>query len=523
MLLCLFCSFGLYEIVVFYYIMCKRPSAEVVCSEAAQKDDGGVEVAIDSPLPKASPDQSPTNPSAVVVEIPTRNQCDGDHDSGVAAGFEGHLSRTTSRDPLSSNFSSSQSLRSLDEENVQGSIEVLPRSPSHAATKQRTSSSSSGFLPRRMDALEGIRFVASIHIVLFHFYTFNDKQVECLPCRLGNYWVPVFFVLTGLVSYKSCARKDTPYGGLRLLERRVKILYPIIFVSCAIAYFSKMSVGRYVGSITVQRILLLISTYTPPFSDVGILNGPLWYISALTAYWVCLPHWCCAAKRADTRGIVAMVILVYFGSLVPQIAYFGVLGLDLQKDGAHNLRGMMSFSPYSNWFHVPMGVLLAAVLDKYDGSIDNAWGRVRRLVERFGASFGVLLLALFFGLYEFKDYNDNNLVDWHHYMISGPYLYPVLFFLFVGCSKLLDPTARALKLIGRLGKYSLPIYLLHFPILGFLQTTANCPACMREGKIGERYLIWLLFPPCLTVASILGVVLQDRWSAYCTPPRPLKK
>ena len=360
-------------------------------------------------------------------------------------------------------------------------------------------------LPRRMDPIEGLRIIGAVHIVLFHFYTFENQKRTCLPCKLGNYWVHVYFMITGFVSYKSCARSDRASGGLRLLERRLKSLYPIVFISYLITYVGKAIQGRWVTSITTQRLLFLVSTFTPPFAEARELNGPAWFIGTLTLYWIALPHWCMAAKRASLRGLAAMALVVYAASFAPHIAWYGILGLDSSRDGDTSiLQGMITFSPYTNWTHVPMGVLLAAALDRF------RLGRAREFLEQFGASAGGLALLLFVSLYRQQH---RHTLDLYRMLINGPFSYPVLIVLFVGCSQERDPSARALKFIGRWGRFALPLYILHFPINDFLRDACGCPECVHSGAFYD----FLLLPVCLVVGTYLGAKFQDRWNAYIAP------
>ena len=362
-------------------------------------------------------------------------------------------------------------------------------------------------LPRRMDAIEGLRIVGAIHIVLFHFYTFENQTRTCLPCKLGNYWVHVYFMITGFVSYKSCARTDSASGGLRLLERRLKSLYPIVFISYLITYVGKAMSNTWVTSITTQRLLFLVSTFTPPFNEASELNGPAWFIGTLTLYWLALPHWCIAAKRASLTGLATMAFIVYAASFAPHIAWYGILGLDSSKSGDTSvLQGMITFSPYTNWTHVPMGVILAAALDRF------RFGKLREFLEQCGASVGGIALLLFVSLYRQKD---QNTLDLYRMLINGPFSYPVLIILFVGCSQERDPVSKVFKFFGRWGRFSLPLYILHFPINNFLRDGCNCPSCVSDGAFYD----FLLLPVCLVIGSYLGAKFQDRWNAYIAPKK----
>ena len=187
-----------------------------------------------------------------------------------------------------------------------------------------------GHLPRQMPAVEGLRIIGAVHIVAFHFYLFEHKETQCLPCRLGEWWVHIFFVITGLVSYRSASRQKTTadahaFGGLRLLERRLKHIYPITFISFVIMYFVRMYNDAYVTSVSVLRVLMLSSSWTPPFHDSSVLNGPAWYISNLVPFWLLLPHWARALRRASRKCLFLMLAVLYVGSFAPFVTRYMVI------------------------------------------------------------------------------------------------------------------------------------------------------------------------------------------------------
>lgn len=206
-------------------------------------------------------------------------------------------------------------------------VEADAPKASHAAPRYTT-----GHLPRLMPAVEGLRIIGAIHIVAFHFYLFDNSPTQCLPCRLGEWWVHIFFVITGIVSYRSCSRQTTTrdrhaFGGLRLLERRLKHIYPIVFISFVIVYFVKMYTDVYVTSVTTLRVLMLSSSWSPPFEDSAALNGPAWYISNLVLFWPCLPHWAHAVRRASRRALFLMLATLYAGSFAPFVTRYLIINV----------------------------------------------------------------------------------------------------------------------------------------------------------------------------------------------------
>ena len=417
----------------------------------------------------------------------------------------------TENENIEKDATDSKGLRNSNAEDTSISIrheQVLVRTETNI--NHELCSEFTDLLPKRMDAIEGLRIIGAIHIVLFHFYTFEKQKRMCNPCKQGQYWVHVYYMITGLVSYKSCSRTNTPYGGLRLLERRLKTLYPMVFLSCLLTYIGKISANIYVTSITVQRVIFLVSTFTPPFGEARALNGPSWFIGTLTVYWVALPHWCCAAKRASGKGLAIMLLLLYIATWAPHVCWYGILDLEWRNYGRGTwiLQGMVNFSPYTNWWHVAFGVCLAAGLDRFK------IGKARDLLEKVGASLGVIALTIFIALHK-QVHRD--IPDLYRMLINGPFSYPILTVLFIGCTQLKDPAARVLKVMGRWGKYALPLYLLHYPINNFLRSGGGCPEVCVENQGALFYFV--LLPACLIVGTVIGAMLQDKWVSYISPKK----
>ena len=350
--------------------------------------------------------------------------------------------------------------------------------------------SSRSLLPRRMPAIEGLRVIGAMHVVLYHFYS-KTATFRCIPCRQGLHWVHIFFCITGLVSYRSCSKLKST-DGLRLAAKRVKALYPLYFISCAITYFSKLWQNRLITSMTVLRILNFTSVLTPPFDEAVYLNMPGWFLQTLFYYWICLPHWAVAARKSTIKGLIIMMIILYVAAFMPHFTWHYVISVgDAEPNYYNYLESMAFYSPYTNWMHVPFGTCVAALLDKFDFPH-------RDKLETYGASFGVVALSLWIAFFR-SDLFD--IFDWY-FLFNGPFSYPILLLLFIGCSKDMDITSRCLRILGRLGKLSWPMYILHVPIHAFLHIGLKM-------DVSPAMEFAVVLPAALLVGATLGFIFQE--------------
>ena len=172
---------------------------------------------------------------------------------------------------------------------------------------------------------------------------------------------------------------------------------------------------------------------------------------------------------------------------------------------------MCNFSPYANVYHVPMGLVLAGMLDRRytlpegggGDALTRACRRGRRLLERCGASVGVLAMAMLFTFYK---------QDSVSMLYKGPLSYPVLYILFTGTSQTDDPSSRVLAWLRPLGKYALHLYILHIPVQRALVYVAGADP---GGTVNVHVYYALLLPAALVAGTVLGERFQSFWDAYC--------
>ena len=171
---------------------------------------------------------------------------------------------------------------------------------------------------RELRGLTGLRFVAALHVLLYHaVFTFSRASVHLPvgPVRalVGSGYVSVglFFVLSGFVlayAYTRDGRGEMTATVGRFYRARLARIYPLHLLGlfAALPLFALGSLENHVDSATVVKegarqlgiCALLAQAWIP--SHVFDLNGPAWSLSASSHF---------AAGEAATPAVQITVLL----------------------------------------------------------------------------------------------------------------------------------------------------------------------------------------------------------------------
>eukprot|EP01062_Namystynia_karyoxenos_P035062 TRINITY_DN25693_c0_g1_i1.p1 TRINITY_DN25693_c0_g1~~TRINITY_DN25693_c0_g1_i1.p1 ORF type:complete len:968 (+),score=191.97 TRINITY_DN25693_c0_g1_i1:71-2905(+) len=319
--------------------------------------------------------------------------------------------------------------------------------------------------------IEGIRTLASLHIVSFHlFQTLHADggaaEVHCSVCGFGKYQVQTFMLVSGYVSAasnlaKGVVSESTP----SFLRRRLLPLWPLHALCIA---FAAAYTGLHRGEWDAEHskgLLLslpLLQSWIPPFIASG-LNGPAWFLSNLVLFWACFPHWMRAARAMSPAAAAGAALGVYAASWTPTVICYLLFDLPLQSYwyGEH-IHNFIEFNPLCNWPAFALG-LLGARLTRAAGAggAHPAAAWALRAVRRGGASVALLAMAVFFAAAQPPGF----VMGTYRLMVDkGPLSLPVLLPLVVSAHSepMLDRLAAgALEPLASLGGLAWPLYITH--------------------------------------------------------------
>jgi peptidoglycan/LPS O-acetylase OafA/YrhL len=332
---------------------------------------------------------------------------------------------------------------------------------------------------QRLVALDGLRGVAALAVVLFHLRLFGRIEADFSQAYLA---VDFFFVLSGFVigrTYEPGLRAGS-LPLLRYAQIRLARLWPCIALGVALGatavILNSEPHHRFVWSIAMQMLCL------PAFGaglELSPLNGPQWslfYELAANAVHATVARWLGNAALItiivlsgaslisvafDTPGLSVGVKFDTFLAGFARVGFSFSVGLALSR--LHRSGRLMAPRlPY------PVAVLALIVL---------------LVLPAPGGALGVAL----------------------HDLVVVMVLFPLLVALAVNSRV---PTAVA-GVAGFLGAISYPLYALHVPVYDMLE-----PLLWGELAVGSQWASWAVY--------LLGCLLLA-WAVARFYERPVQK
>lgn len=343
----------------------------------------------------------------------------------------------------------------------------------------------------QLDALTGLRFIAALHVLLFHEARglFGVPTVENLV-GTGYIGVQLFFVLSGFILAYTYSD-----GHLSRVERRSFLVarfarvYPVYALALFVALpqFATWAAGKIaeeqlmgatkVVVAAISNVLLAQAWLVPTVSQ---WNAPGWSLSVEAGFYVVFPLILAALVRLERRRLLATLLIVWLLSLVPPLLY------DLRFPGSsHNDPGMLlaalKYLPLTRVGEFIIGVgtgilFLRARATRWPGGLVAFWSAA--LIVGILAS-GVPIPYPFL-----------------HNALFAP-LFAVMVLALAGGQ---GWVARALgaRWLVLLGQASYAMYLLHEPLAWLLYKNEYGP--LRTAAHWPRFLIYVAV---VTAVSVL--------------------
>lgn len=206
---------------------------------------------------------------------------------------------------------------------------------------------------RRNLALDGLRGIAALSVMLFHLATFG-----LYPFRAENHLVDLFFVMSGYVVAGAYEANLPQIGWRRFMVVRLRRLYPVYALSLLIAAaFSlfmlvvfRVTEGASASGVSLVFQAIYLPTppgLVPPHRSAFLLNGPAWSL-----FWELAVN---AAYAAALPFLTARRLLAIVAAAGLAVIALAVAGFDLSGG-----------SDWPSWwmggvrvlFGFPLGVLL---------------------------------------------------------------------------------------------------------------------------------------------------------------------
>ena len=356
-----------------------------------------------------------------------------------------------------------------------------------------------------LPALTGLRFVAAMHVVLFHTaMPYLAGAPGWLRGFVGNGFVGVslFFVLSGFIlAYNYLDGEGENEGRVRarpFWAARFARVYPVYLLGLLLALpFFALEMAKRSGEVlawfgaAVVAVPGLVQAWLPHTTLVW--NGPGWSLSAEAFFYLVFPLLAVPVTRLGRRGLAVLFVAAWALTFVAPLLYW-LADPDRLGVGAHQYitpwLNVVKFNPVVRFPEFLMGVALgrAYVLHRRGGAVP---GRIN----------GVIALAVSAGIVATLCLGDRLPYVFLHNGLLAPAFAALVWTLAAGRGVL--GKAFAGPTLGLLGESSYALYVLHLP-LSTLLLSAWKAAGLGAGS--PQYLaLYLVFSVALSVVVLRRV------------------
>ena len=326
----------------------------------------------------------------------------------------------------------------------------------------------------KFTTVDGMRGVAALCVMAFHYGTFGELAGDAHILHDGDACVDLFFALSGFVlAYAYEPRFATGLSTIRYMILRLIRLYPIYLAGIVLAIASQvvlLQVGYYTHPIPRSVFLsnvalgLLFLPKLWPGSGFFPFNPPAWSL-----FLELLANW---AHRLGFRKLTAPMMLAMVA-----ISYIGIL---LSPD--HNDLGISSFAFY----------LSRVGFSFFAGILTFRLWRVSTFRPTVSPWLLVAALVVIFELPIHR---------------VSYFLFPPLIYL----GACVEPKGVSRPIFAGLGNMSYAVYMLQMPLLTVMQV-----AWLKFSPFPTASLAPWIIIPAMAVVMIAAVILD---LAYDRPVR----
>jgi peptidoglycan/LPS O-acetylase OafA/YrhL len=370
----------------------------------------------------------------------------------------------------------------------------------------------------RIGALDFIRALAIIHIVIYHWYIewyngsflivpegvaaniprlelFKDGGVLGLAKNLFSFLfaygftsVNLFLLLSGFVLTYSLLSRPGKIKWFAFMVKRFKRIFIPFYISVAIGVgflflrnylFPAMGAAPIYGWIDSLKLLF----FPFAFFDIQLLqkfNGDYWYITLILQLYLLFPLLYTVLKRWGPVRFLAAVFVLTVAYRFVAAYYLDTVPMGVIYPSANSYLLFSFFLP--RLFEFGLGMALAWWQVKSGAFIERAGCGLCFLAGTVCAFSGFALNAYRWG-----------------WIFSDMVVAAGLFFFFLGIAKAIGSKGRIGKVMSKISDASYEIYLLHHYFLNYFLM----PLVLTLGIKNETWF-WLLLPSYLVAVFLIG-------------------
>jgi len=318
----------------------------------------------------------------------------------------------------------------------------------------------------RLEAVNGARLIASLHVVGTHISRLSSSSSQLYLMQWGYTWVPWFFLLSGYIltiGRVTARKRDKELSPVQFVWKRLSAVYPLYIFGFVITLITSLFSHNLLRSFTLSSIIVqmfLLQSWFPSETEHS-LQSQCWFLSSIVPFWYLHNKTLHHLLLVDTKRLRLLLSWIFvlpwiFLFVLPFLLRIPLDWFKYHKWGRYEtwidvLVVVLKFHPLC-YFHIyVMGMILAIVYvrQKQQGSIPWLW--------RQGSLVGYSLLLIVFCVPAIRPPASKLLCR-----LGG--LAPLQCLILIGLSQEQDIVSRFLKLkpVASLGKFSYSIYILQY-------------------------------------------------------------
>lgn len=310
----------------------------------------------------------------------------------------------------------------------------------------------------QLRTLEGLRFAAALHLVCFHLAIGIQRVLDRLPGWLDGFLVrgytstSLFFILSGFVLAYAYTANEGGFRGSpqKFWAARFARLYPL----AVLGFLISIPVTWYEpAEAAVRAALVLTGTQAwLPWAQTSF-DAPSWSLSALAFFYAIFPFVLQCLRGRSRRSLAWAAGAAWGAMLVPSVAVWILQG----GAEADSLTAVIRTVPVFRAAEFVFGVVLGTLYVQH-----TEWMR-RLAAPLLLPAVMVLTVALCAG------------DDIPYAILHNGLLAPVHGLIIVGVAggRGVAGTLLGSRVARVLGKASLPLYLLHVPLISWTIVLLN--------------------------------------------------
>ena len=167
-------------------------------------------------------------------------------------------------------------------------------------------------------SLQGLRVIGMMFIFFFHLGFMKEGDLSTIYNIFfydGYFAVTFFFILSGLVTYKSLSKNKnsiTLKASIDNTKKRIKRIYPLHIITLVLMLITSIQYGSSIKRIILSiPNVLLLQSFIPLSSIYFGFNGVSWYISTLMFCYFMSIYFYDKVNKIKLNNLLKSIIIIY--------------------------------------------------------------------------------------------------------------------------------------------------------------------------------------------------------------------